>query len=77
MGEKSKAFVKGGGGCLVAFVVVGVIALLIGGSVHIDAGGAVLLFVIGGVIGLIVLAIYNRGKKDAGDRPGDGPHEWP
>jgi hypothetical protein len=36
----------------------------LGGSAHIDLGGAIMLFVIGGVIGLIVLAIYNKGKRE-------------
>lgn len=67
MGEKGTAFAKGGGGCLIAFFVIGFLVVLVGGSVHIDLGGAILLFVIGGIIGLIVLAIYNKGKRDAGE----------
>lgn len=65
MSEKGDAFVKGGCGCLIAFVVIGLSCVLVGGNMHIDLGGAILLFVIGGVIGLIVLAIYNKGKDDA------------
>jgi hypothetical protein len=64
MGEKSEAFVKGGCGCLVAFAVLGVIGVVIGGNVHIDLGGVCLLFGIGGVIGLVVLAVYNKGRRD-------------
>jgi len=64
MGEKSVAFVKGGCGCLVAFVACALVAVVLGGGVDIDIGGALLLFAIGGVIGLIVLSIYNRGKRD-------------
>ena len=64
MGEKAKAFGKGGCGCLIAFAVVALFAVLIGGSFHIDIGGAVLLFVIGGLVGLVVLWIYNNGKRD-------------
>jgi hypothetical protein len=67
MGKKGTAFTKGGCGCLIAFVVVGLLVVLAGGNVHIDAGGTILLFVIGGTIGLVVLAIYNRGKRDADD----------
>lgn len=66
MGEKGRAFGKGGCGCLVAFAVLALLAALLGGNVHIDIGGAVLLFVIGGIMGLMVLAIYNKGKHDAG-----------
>ena len=64
MGEKASAFAKGGCGCLVAFAVFAGIALLLGGSAHIDIGGAVLLFVMGGLLGLLVLWIYNKGKRD-------------
>jgi hypothetical protein len=64
MGQKSVAFAKGGCGCLMAFVAFALIAVLCGGSAHIDVGGAILLFVIGGVIGLIALAFYNKGKRD-------------
>lgn len=64
MGEKAEAFAKGGCGCLVAFAVFALIAVVIGGSAHIDLGGAVLLFVIGGVIGLVVLAVYNKGRRE-------------
>ena len=59
------AFAKGGCGCLLAFLLIGMLFVMVGGSMHIDAGGAILLFVIGGVIGLIVLAIYNKGRRDA------------
>jgi len=65
MSEKGEAFFKGGCGCLVAFVVLGLSCALIGGNFHIDLGGAIMLFVIGGVIGLITLAIYNKGRDDA------------
>ncbi len=64
MGDKTKAFAKGGLGCLGIFIVLAVITLLVGGSVHFDLCGGVLLFLIGGVVGLIVLAVYNRGKRD-------------
>ncbi|MBN1917565.1 MAG: hypothetical protein JW889_06620 [Verrucomicrobia bacterium] len=77
MGEKASAFAKGGLGCLIAFFVVSLLAVLIGGSMHIDIGGAILLFVIGGVIGLIVLAIYSKGRRDASadDAPDDPYHD--
>jgi hypothetical protein len=64
MGEKGGAFVKGGLGCLSAFLVLGLLTVLLGGNMRIDAGGACLLLAVGGVIGLIVLAIYNRGRRD-------------
>ena len=66
MEEKGTAFAKGGCGCLIAFAALGLLALLFGGNVNIDLGGVVFLFVIGGIAGLIVLAIYSKGKKDAG-----------
>jgi hypothetical protein len=65
MAEKGNAFLKGGCGCLVAFVVLGLSCALIGGNVRIDLGGAIMLFVVGGIIGLIVLAVYNKGRDDA------------
>jgi hypothetical protein len=73
MADKAEAFVKGGCGCLAAFFVLGLSCLLVGGSVHIDVGGVFLLFVIGGVIGLIVLAIYNKGRRDAQARARSSP----
>lgn len=66
MANNGQAFVKGGLGCLVAFILLALIAVLLGGSAHIDIGGLILLLVIGGVIGLIVNAIYQKGKNDAG-----------
>jgi hypothetical protein len=66
MGDKAKAFTKGGLGCLIAFIVIAIFFVLIGGRAYIDLGGAILLFVIGGVIGLIVLAVYNKGRRDRG-----------
>ena len=63
MGEKSQAFVKGGCGCLIAFVALGAVAVMLGGHVYLDAGGAVMLFVIGGLLGLGWLAIFNSGRR--------------
>jgi hypothetical protein len=59
-----QAFLKGGCGCLLIFAALGLLAVLLGGRVHADFLGLVALFVIGGIIGLIVLAIYNRGRRD-------------
>ena len=69
MGQKGNAFLKGGLGCLIVFAALAVVGLAVGGSVHIDIGGVILLFVIGGVIGLIVVVIYNKGKRDARRHP--------
>jgi hypothetical protein len=55
------AFLKGGCGCCVAFVLLALVAVALGGHAHLDCGGAVLLFVIGGVLGLIVNGIYRTG----------------
>ena len=71
--DKGSAFVKGGCGCLLAFFAIGMLCVMIGGNMHIDLCGAIMLFIIGGVIGLIVLAVYNKGQRDAStDRDPDG-----
>lgn len=62
MGEKGAAFVKGGFGCLAAFVVLALLAVIMGGSAHIDVGGACMLFSVGGLLGLLVYWIYNKGR---------------
>jgi len=66
--DKGSAFVKGGFGCLLVFLAIGLIFVFLGGNMHINAGGAILLFVIGGVIGLVILAVYRSGQRDAMDR---------
>jgi hypothetical protein len=66
--DEGSAFIKGGFGCLIAFLVIGFFFVLIGGSMHIDIGGALCLFTIGGIVGLIVLAIYNRGFREGRER---------
>ena len=58
-----EAFVKGGCGCLIAFFVIGLFMVLIGGHMRIDIGGAILLFVIGGGLGLIYRSVYNKGRN--------------
>jgi hypothetical protein len=70
MGDKGQAFARGGCGCLAALVALGLLFLLVGGNFHIDIGGAIMLFVLGGLFGLFVLAVYNRGRRDA-DRGDD------
>ena len=74
MGEKSTAFAKGGCGCLALFSALAVLALMTGGHVQIDAGGAIFLFVFGGGVGLLVLWIYNMGKRE-GESPGPPPEQ--
>ena len=72
MSDSTGAFVKGGLGCLGLFLAVGLLAVIAGGNMRIDAGGACMLFVIGGVIGLVVLAIYRRGYAEGrGQTPAD------
>ena len=73
MGEKGSAFVKGGVGCLAVFIVLAAVALFAGGTAHIDLGGGICLFVGGGLLGLLVLWIYNKGRK-AGPPPGGPDH---
>jgi hypothetical protein len=81
MADKGRAFVKGGLGCLLGFLAIGLLFVLLGGYMRIDLGGAILLFVIGGVIGLIVLAIYRKGyaegRGEVGGPPGPGGPEPP
>ncbi len=60
MTQPGGAFLKGGCGCLVAFLAIGLLFVMCGGSMHIDLGGAVMLFVIGGILGLIGYAIFDR-----------------
>ncbi len=72
MSEKGRAFVKGGFGCLLAFAALALLAVVAGGHAHIDLGGAICLFVVGGLVGLVVLAIYNKGRRDAGQPPDGG-----
>lgn len=72
--HNGRAFLKGGLGCLVAFVVLGGACVAIGGSMYIDFGGAVILFLLGGIGGLIVNAVYHRGRRDASAA---GPPEPP
>ena len=64
MASGGQAFIKGGCGCLLAFLAIGFLCILIGGHMNIDIGGALCLFVFGGIIGLVVLAIYNRGVDE-------------
>lgn len=68
-GEKWAAFAKGGSGCLVAALALGLLCVLVGGRMHADIGGLILVFVVGGVLGLIALAVYNKGKRDGSGRP--------
>jgi len=72
MENKGKSFVKGGVGCLVAFLAMALLALVLGGSAHLDVGGVILLFVIGGLIGLVVNWIYQKGRRDAEGNGKDG-----
>ena len=68
---QGSAFVKGGLGCLLAFLAIGLVAVLLGGSMRIDLGGAICLFVVGGIIGLVVFGIYNnKWRRDSAKRGG-------
>jgi hypothetical protein len=62
---KTGAFIKGGCGCLIAFVALAVLALMLGGTAHADPLGIIILFLIGGGLGLFVRWIYKKGF-DAG-----------
>lgn len=71
MANEGNAFVKGGLGCFLVFVVVALLAVLFGGQAHLDLGGVVILFVIGGVLGLVGNWIYQKGRNDAQDEDVD------
>ena len=70
---KTSVFLKGGCGCMLAFFVFVVLALVLpGGHVHGDPLGFalafLLLFLIGGGLGLLVRWIYMKGFN-AGRKP--------
>lgn len=65
METKARSFIKGGTGCLALFLVLALLALIFGGTVEIGWGSAVMLFIAGGIIGLVVNAIYQKGRRDA------------
>ncbi|MDP0492662.1 MAG: hypothetical protein Q7Q71_16580 [Verrucomicrobiota bacterium JB023] len=65
MSSRGKSFLKGGLGCLGIFLLLGFVAVLAGGSMHLDAGGVILLLLIGGGLGLIGHWIYQKGVHDA------------
>ena len=67
MGDKGRAAAKGSAGCVVAFFALALLAVLFGGQAYIDGGGFIMLLVIGAVIGLVVNAIYQKGKRDGED----------
>lgn len=77
MADKGSAFVKGGLGCLGGFIILGLLAVMLGGRMRIDVGGAICLFVCGGLIGLVVLWIYNRGQDAAAPPPSWPPDSSP
>ncbi|MEM6671733.1 MAG: hypothetical protein AAF726_02755 [Planctomycetota bacterium] len=67
MAGSQAAFAKGSVGCVLAFFFIGTLAVALGGHATIDLGGFVLLVLIRGVFGLVVNAIYQKGRKDARD----------
>ena len=70
--EGGEHFVKGGLGCLGAFLAIGLLVVLAGGTMRIDAGGAIFLFVIGGGIGLLYLWAKQKGRDEARRNDGGG-----
>jgi hypothetical protein len=77
MGDRSTAFMKGGFGCLLAFLGLGLVAAIAGGRVHIDCGGAGILFLIGGVIGLICLGVFKKGVRAGQEQADEASHVVP
>jgi hypothetical protein len=61
---KTKAFFKGGCGCVLAFALFAFLAVLLGGHAHADIPGIIVLFLIGGFLGLFMRWIYKRGFDD-------------
>ena len=59
------AFFRGGLWVLAVFLVLAGISLAVGGEAHADSWGVVALFIIGGVAGIVIRAIYRKGRKDA------------
>ncbi len=70
--NEGRSFLKGGAGCFVVFIVLALVAVVLGGSAHLDLVGVVLLFLIGGVVGLAVNWIYQKGRR-SGSRRDDDP----
>ena len=58
------AFLRGGLWALAIFGVLAAISLVAGGQAYADIGGILLLFGIGGIIGIVLRAIYNKGRRD-------------
>ncbi len=59
-------FFRGGVMLLVAFGIVALVVLLVGGFVFATLGGLALLFLIGGLVALVVRFIFPKGGNDAG-----------
>jgi hypothetical protein len=72
MADNSNAFVKGGCGCVLAFLVVSFLSVLVGGRVRINLCGVAFVFVIGGLISQALLWVYNKGKENDGGGGKDG-----
>jgi hypothetical protein len=58
-------FFRGGVILLVAFGIIALVVLLVGGFVFATLGGLALLFLIGGLVGLVVRFIFPKRGKDA------------
>lgn len=66
-GGPGRAAVFGALGCFGSFLLLGLLVAATGGFVYADAGGVIVLLIIGAIIGLVVYAIYERGRRDASD----------
>ena len=60
MGE---SFIKGGCGCVIAVVALGLLLVVVGGRFRIDLFGALCLFVVGGLVAAGAHYIYDSGRR--------------
>jgi hypothetical protein len=57
--------IQGGVLTVLSFGLLALLAPQFGIRIHANLGGVALLFVLGGIVGIIIRAIYQKGRKDA------------
>ena len=60
----ASAFMLGGLSAVAVFGALAVISIAVGGRAHVDLGGILFLFGTGGFVGIVVRAIYLKGRRD-------------